>query len=86
MRFLNFYTPEFIAKMCKEGKVKVTITILDPIGEDTVYFENGHHVTITEDKIISQSTREIRSWSDLFQFDGDKSAMYLTDKEQESLK
>lgn len=87
MKFLGFYTPAHIAEMCKEGKVKVTITVFDRQGEEIIYFENGQHVVRVEDKILSESGREIRSWRDIISIDTkDEGAMFLTDSERESLK
>jgi hypothetical protein len=87
MKFLGFYTPEHIAQMCKEGTVKVTISVYDRKGEELIYFENGNHVLRVEDKILSELAREIRSWRDLFTIDvNDEKAMYLTDSERDSLK
>ena len=52
--------------MCKEGAVKVEITVYDRVKEETIYFENGRNVLRLEDKILSQYGKEIRSWNDLF--------------------
>ena len=85
MKFLGFYTPQNIAEMCREGKVKVEITVYDRKKEEIIYFENGEHVLRLEDKILSQSGREIRSWNDIFEFDDHKQAQYLNPKERASL-
>ena len=96
MKFLKSFTPADINKLCKEYKVKISITAVDP-KDETIY----HHVlvedppgsgkqviqTVSEkwERIELQSTREIRSWSDLFQI-GNQNAIFLTDKEKEALK
>jgi hypothetical protein len=83
LKFLGYYSPQNIEELCKQGKVSVSITVYDRKGEETIYFENGNHVLRIEDKIISQSGREIRSWNDLFQLDDFKDANYLNPPTQQ---
>lgn len=85
MKFLDSFTPDQINKLCKEFKVKVQITAVHHEEDEIIFFENGEKVLRTEERIELQSSREIRSWSDLFQYDN-KNALYLTDNEKELLK
>jgi hypothetical protein len=67
--------------------VRVKIEVVDRVGEETIYFENGEQVIRIEEKILHMSGREIRSWRDIISIDTkDEGAMFLTDKEKESLK
>ena len=67
IKFLDFFTPDNINEMCKEGTVKVEITVYDRIKEQIIDFgEHGERVIRHEDKILSQHGKEIRSWKDLF--------------------
>lgn len=74
-KFLESYTPEDINQLCKEGRVKIQISVYEPEGEEVLFMENGERVIRTQEKIPHQHGMEIRSWNDLIQI-YDKSAMY----------
>ncbi len=85
MRFLKHLTPADINQLCREHKVKVEITATIDDGEIVHHLPNGEVVTEVHEQIIFQTSKIIKSWSDLFTTN-DKHAMFLTDSNKEELK
>ena len=95
MKFLDFFTPEMIDLLCKEGRVSVTIKVVDRNPDPVYSWDDGGRLVENEEEyeqIVHMSGREIRSWHDLFQFDNPESdndkkkAHYLSDNERELLR
>jgi hypothetical protein len=84
MKFLGFFSPADITEYCKEGKVMVRITVTREDGTIITHTPTGDVEEIDE-QILSQYGREIRKWTDLFEFDNPRMGQYLTDEEKENL-
>jgi hypothetical protein len=91
LKFLDFFTPDNINKLCKEFTVKVQITAYHRTKEDIIHRvpverpPGSGNIVIEEvtekwEQIELQSGREIRSWNDLFQNDS-KYPIFLSSKE-----
>jgi CRISPR/Cas system-associated protein endoribonuclease Cas2 len=91
LKFLDFFIPEHINKLCREFTVKVQITAYQRANEDIIHRipverpPGSGNIAIEEvtekwEQIELQNAREIRSWNDLFQNDS-KYPIFLSSKE-----